>query len=253
MNVWRLIAITGLVVMWQTPGFAGSPCQSGNNFGAVDISYPVKPSFLQRIKSIGVTTIIRYYDWENETLPGKTLSAHELSLIKKANLSVAVVFQHHNNSMETFETPNRGAIDAKRSLDLARKLGQPSNSTIYFGIDGVDDKFYSEYKKGRRGADDKFGINLIKKYFQDVNNSFRQSFYKIGVYGSGLVCQEVLDARLASFCWLANATSWPNYYVFLKSDRWSLRQLLPTKDCFGEEVDLNIVSNNVSNFGQWKP
>ena len=158
MNVWRLIAITGLVVVWQTSGFAGSSCQSGNNFGAVDISYPVKPSFLQRIKSIGVTTIIRYYDWENETLPGKTLSAHELSLIREANLNVAVVFQHHNDSMETFETTNRGAIDARRSLDLAQKLGQPSNSAIYFGIDGVDDKFYSEYKKGRRGVDDKFGI-----------------------------------------------------------------------------------------------
>lgn len=249
------VAVAAAQISWSVPAYSGPQCEAGQNFGAVDISYQVNDTFLRNIKSIGVSTIIRYYDWKEETLPGKTMTRTELASIRNNGLSVAVVFQHHNDSMKTFETAERGAIDADRSLELAGHFKQPAGSAIYFGVDGVDEKFLSEFRKGRRGADDKFGLKLIKRYFQDVSSVFRAKYalYSIGVYGSGLVCREIVDAGLAKYCWLANATSWPEYDLFEKTKRWNLKQLLPTKGCFGEEVDLNIVNTRSGAFGQWRP
>lgn len=47
-------------------------------------------------------TVIRYYDWPEETLPGKTLTARELVLIARADMAVAVIFQHNNDCLCTF-------------------------------------------------------------------------------------------------------------------------------------------------------
>jgi hypothetical protein len=248
-------AIAAVLMLLSAPAYSAPECRPGQSFNAVDISYQVNDRFLKNIKSIGVSTVIRYYDWTNETLPGKTLTKAELALIRQNALNVAVVFQHNNDSMRTFETANRGTIDANRSLDLAREFQQPSDSAIYFGVDGVDDKFVGEFRSGRRGADDKYGLKLIKAYFDGVNSAFRErgSRYSIGVYGSGLVCREMLTAGVAKRCWLANATSWPEYEAFERTNRWSLKQSLPTKRCFGEEVDLNVVNPRSSDFGQWRP
>jgi len=230
-------------------------CEAGKGYGAADISYQVDDAFLKGIKSIGISTVIRYYDWPDETLPGKTLTRHELRLIRKHKLHLAVVFQHHNDSMQTFETAGRGTTDAKRTLALAKTFKQPRRTAIYFGVDGVDAKFLAEFKKGNRPESDKFGISLIKRYFEEIKAVFkaRKAPYAVGVYGSGLVCREILHARLAKYCWLANAKSWPEYAAFEATKRWSLKQLLPTPDCFGAETDLNIVGARSRNFGQWKP
>src|SRR5262249_9557808 len=253
MNVQKiaLISFVGVSSFWLPQvAVAGPPCKAGQNYGAVDISYPVNDKFLKNVKSIGISTIIRYYDWVQETLKGKTLTRAELALIKRNALNVAVVFQHHNDSTTTFETKGRGRTDAKRSLYLARSLNQPPGSAIYFGVDGVDGHF-----QVGGGATDKFGLNLITRYFEEIKNEFstNKSGYSIGVYGSGLVCKQILNRGLAKYCWLANAKSLTEYNRFERSGRWSLKQFVPTKECFGEEVDLNRVNPNFRNFGQWKP
>jgi hypothetical protein len=248
-----VICLAAVQLCLSLPSYAGPPCAPRQNFSALDISGQVNDNFLKHIKAIGLSTVIRYYDWSNETLPGKTLTSTELMLLKNNGLNVAVVFQHHNDSTSTFETSGRGTTDANRSLDLANAFHQAPGSAIYFGVDGVDAKFSARPRPGP----DKFGIGLIKRYFDEVGATFRASAknrgYAIGVYGSGLVCREILDGNLARHCWLANATSWPEYEAFDGSRRWSLKQSLPTKGCFGEEVDLNVVNPRFDHFGQWTP
>ena len=51
--------------------------------------------------------------------------------------------------------------------------------------------------------------------------------YKIGVYGSGLVCQGLLAAGLCSYTWLTNSTGFQGYKQFYASKRWNLAQHLP--------------------------
>jgi hypothetical protein len=125
-------------------------------YTVVDMSIPTHKiktkggeSALNLLHAFGVKTVFRYYDYEQESIPGKTLSLDERDAIFSANLSVAVIFQHNNDNPATFVVGNRGADDARRALTLAKRLGQPFGTAIYFGVDGVDDwleNLVNEYK-----------------------------------------------------------------------------------------------------------
>lgn len=254
------LAMTALLICAQHARANAAPvCEAGKGYVAVDASQQLGEDFLRKIKAIGINSVIRYYDWSNETLPGKTLSLQELRLIAKLEMSVAVVFQHHNDCLCTFMTKGRGTRDAKRALELARSFSQPAGSAIYFGVDGVEAQFLSLLRGTDIAAGEpearKFVQRYVRPYFEEVTQTMKASGYKIGAYGSGLVCAQLLDARLVAYCWLANATSWPGYVAFEATQRWVLKQHLPTQksNCFGVEVDLNSGNAAAADFGQWRP
>ncbi|HEY1735557.1 MAG TPA: glycoside hydrolase domain-containing protein [Methylovirgula sp.] len=120
-------------------------CVATAELTAADMSIPaVAPlndkheSALLKLKDLGVTTLLRYYDQENETLPGKTLHAEESDAIISAGLKIGVVFQHHNDDPGKFLKPLVGKEDAERALNLADENRQPYGSAIYFGVDGPE-------------------------------------------------------------------------------------------------------------------
>lgn len=226
----------------------GAICEPGKGYVAADVSEQINAGFAQRLATTGIHTIIRYYDHPDETLPGKTLTARELTHIANAGLSVAVIFQHHNDRVETFLTLGRGRRDALRSLDLARSHAQPKGSAIYFGVDLEGPPRAGIAKSG-------FVETHVDRYFREVTGVLRESGYKIGAYGSGAVCEHLLGEQLIDYCWLANATGWSGYRKFENSNRWVLKQHRPThrRNCFGIEVDLNTGNPRVTDFGQWQP
>jgi len=233
-------------------------CEAGQGYVAIDTASQLSDSFLAKVKEIGIGTVIRYYDWVNETLPGKTLTARELLLIAKVGLAVAVIFQHNNDCLCTFMSRGRGRRDGERALELARSLAQPQGSAVYFGVDGIDAQFLTLLSATGMPAGETQAMRLVERYvdpyFRDIRRVMRGSGYKVGAYGSGLVCSYLLDRQLAEYCWLANAASWPGYERFAASGKWVLKQHLPTRkeDCFGLEVDLNSGEAGGS-FGQWQP
>ena len=254
------LAMLALLLCAQLAHANAAPvCEAGKGYVAVDASQQLGEDFLRKIKAIGINSVIRYYDWSNETLPGKTLSLQELRLIAKLEMSVAVVFQHHNDCLCTFMTKGRGTRDAKRALELARTFSQPAGSAIYFGVDGVEAQFLSLLRGTDMAAGEpearKFVQRYVRPYFEEVAQTMKASGYKIGAYGSGLVCAQLLDARLVAYCWLANATSWPGYVAFEATQRWVLKQHLPThkSKCFGVEVVLNTGNAAATDCGQWRP
>src|ERR1700750_1835180 len=115
MSVYALIAGTAICA---SAAHATDLCMRDPRVEAVDSSAPVTQSFLDKMKAIGISTIIRYYDHEDETLPGKTLRRGERDVIVMNGLKVGVVFQHRNNKFASF-TASRGRQDAERSLVLA--------------------------------------------------------------------------------------------------------------------------------------
>jgi len=238
---------------------AAQVCEAGKGYVAVDASEQVNENFLANIKAVGIETVIRYYDWIEETLPGKTLKLHELALIGKADMSVAVIFQHNSDCLCTFMQKGRGRRDARRALELAKSYSQPSGSAVYFGVDGVDAQFLTllaatDLPSGEAQAR-KFIQRYVRAYFQEVGTVLKGSGYRVGAYGSGLTCAYLLEEHLAELCWLTNAKAWPGYESFAATNRWALKQHVPTKrsDCFGLEVDLNSGNPAIPNYGQWKP
>jgi hypothetical protein len=272
-------------------------------------------SALDELKSFGVKTIIRYYDWPEESIRCKTLMLDEVDAIISAGLSIAVVFQHHNDDPETFFDPGRGTTDAKRSLELANANGQPYGTAIYFGVDGVDQALESvawEYSKSSgkpisaqrkrqlmsgkypmsEGAFQKHNrfylrfleyrervfkrppsvltgkdmLPFIDHYFEAVKAEFDRASggnatksYKIGVYGSGLVCEHMLLKPYVKYCWLAQSAGWPGTGEFKPTKQWHLAQELVTtcpwlyarEGAKSVGFDFNVVNRGKPSFGQW--
>jgi hypothetical protein len=214
-------------------------CYAGSGVIAADTSQPVSPAFLRKMREVGVDTIIRYFDHENETIPGKTLTFDERMDIAASDFRLLVVFQHWGQKISTFRDRTRGASDAIRAVSLALDVGQPVGSAIYFAVDGP-------WSSSKDVAD-------IIRYFTDVRRTVARegNLYRVGVYGSGLVCSTILDRGLADYCWLANAKAWPGYDDHLTSGRWQLRQLMPGK-CGDREVDFNLLPSSPAYFGQFR-
>lgn len=211
-------------------------CRPKSGAIAADTSAVSTPEFLAKMREVGIATIIRYYDHENETLPGKTLRRAERDLIAGGGFSLAVVFQHRNNKLASF-TPERGAQDAERSLDLARENRQPRKSAIYFGVDGA----WGEAE-----------LPVVKAYFQQAAPRIRAAGYRVGIYGGGFKCREIMGAGLADLCWLSNARRWPGYAERIADRKsWRLRQALP-ETCGDRQVDFNFSHTRTTDFGQFK-
>ncbi len=218
------------------PGLEAT-CPLPGAFQAVDMAIPVDQRFLDAMKKLKVNTVIRYYDHTNETIRNKTLKPAEVELLARNGFDAMVVFQHNNNNIASF-TSTRGTSDANRSLQLAATNKQPKGSAIYFGVDG--------------SWNTSAQLSSIKVYFGKAAPLIRAGGYKIGAYGSGKVCTELLATGLADFCWLANATGWPGYAAFKATKDWTMVQTLP-RNCGGKNVDFNLVNAELRDLGQFRP
>ena len=230
-----LYSLLASLTVWVPAAQAAEYCPSDARVGAVDLSAPVDQSFLDRMRGIGIRTIIRYYDHEDETLPGKTLRRGERDQILSNGFQTAVVFQHYNNQFTSF-TALRGHQDAERSLALAGENSQPPGSAIYFGVDGPWETAYE--------------LANIAAYFRELKAGLAGFGYRIGVYGSGLVCNMLLSTGLAELCWLGAPTSWPDYHDYYLTRNWGLAQLR-TSQCGGRSVDFNLANEIVADYGQF--
>jgi len=228
--VYALPVVCGIGV---SAACAAEYCVRDPQIEAVDLAAPVDQYFLTQVKANGIRTIIRYYDHEAETLPGKTLRRAERDLIMQNGLNLAVVFQHHNDQLASF-TARRGRQDAERSLALASENSQLKGSAIYFGVDGP-------WKTP-------FALSSIMAYFGGVRARLMGAGYRAGVYGSGLVCNMLLRSGLADLCWLGAPTTWPEFHEYYTMKEWKLVQL-PTTQCGGRSVDFNLANGN--DYGQF--
>ena len=83
----RLLLVS--LTVWASTAQAGHYCANDPRVEAVDLSAPVDQDFLNTMRGIGIKTIIRYYDHEDETLPGKTLRREERDLILANGFKIA--------------------------------------------------------------------------------------------------------------------------------------------------------------------
>ena len=105
-------------------------------------------------------------------------------------------------------------------------------------------------------------LPFIDDYFKGVNSVFKAQpdgrKFKIGAYGSGLVCERLLSAKLVDYCWLSQSQGWPGYQKFYAGGKWSMVQKMTTRCKVlrfqGAEklnFDFNRVNPKMSDYGQW--
>lgn len=187
-------------------------------------------SRLDCLKAAGVQTIARYYQYVNHPdLPSKKLSWREAALIAAAGLQIVPVWENGLPTTASYFSFTKGQADGLGALQQAFVVGQPRGTAIYFTVDGD------------LGPQDTAGV--ITDYFKGVADSIAGS-YAVGVYGSGAVCEAILDADLASRAWLAGATGWRGSHGFA---RWSIKQGLETTMC-GLTVDPNETDGDPGSF-----
>jgi hypothetical protein len=152
-----------------------------------------------RAKAAGMDFVCRYYSRNLR----KSLSAAEARAFTQAGIKLVTVYEDAPVSVEYF-TAERGLSDGRNAAAQAMAVDQPVGTPIYFAVD------YDALKSD---------LNAIALYFDGVNRNCEP--YRVGVYGSGLVCGYLLAERLAEYAWLGGAMGWAGSRDFAG---WHIRQ-----------------------------
>jgi hypothetical protein len=164
---------------------------------------------LNDIRDSKLDFVARYYRSPTSRWP--TLTATEAQRLSSLGVKIVAVWEWHSHDPAYFSYGS-GYSDAISAYTQAKALGQPAGSAIYFAVD------YNAPSSDISGA--------IDPYFRGVAAGLAvagngRSEYKIGVYGSGAVCEAMRRAGLAQYTWLTNSTSWAGT---LNYDDWNIRQ-----------------------------
>jgi hypothetical protein len=168
---------------------------------ARDVSHELKDSHLD--------FVARYYRDPASRWPA--LSAEEARSVSAAGMKLVALWEWHSHIPAYFSYAT-GYSDAMAAYREARAVGQPAASAIYFAVD------FNAQPADISGP--------VDQYFRGIAAGLAAAggpahAYRIGVYGSGAVCDYVKRARLAQYAWLSNSTAWAGYGSF--SD-WNIRQ-----------------------------
>jgi len=174
-----------------------------------DTATIVTTSRLNSIIAKGYKFIGRYLNY----LLGShdNISVEEAQRISDAGLHIVSIYQTAYTTDPTDFTSQRGTSDVTDAISLATNLGQPANTPIYFAVDC--DATLSEIE------------TYIVPYFQAIKNVLNDSSqnpngYKMGIYGSRLVCGYIRGTYSPTerYTWVA-AANWRGDF----SD-WNIKQ-----------------------------
>lgn len=147
------------------------------------------------LKASGYEWVGRYVIRPEDThLAGKALTKPEAQAISAAGLQIVSIYET-NPTHAGYFTYEQGLADARNALDAGEVGGIAMLAPIYFTVD----------------CD--IAPEMVTRYFEAVNNRIGIRSM-VGVYGSGAVCQALLDAGLVTYTWLAQSTGWAGYDAF---------------------------------------
>ena len=242
-------------------------CTANSGVKVVDTSETLTPKFIKRMKSFGVEVVARYYGYDTQSRPPngenvprwedqKVITKEEVELLEEAGLGSIAVFQYESDLESVFrDWKRRGPADARRSLSLAKKLGQPRRSTIYFAVDGDFVNSFTKRSCKQRGRRRGNCAAEITSYFDEVSRQVREDGYRVGVYGSGATCKLLTERGSVDMCWLNFSNGHSGRKWGLQSEHVVLRQLREAKGktakarC-GRNLDANKIRK--SDFGQFR-
>lgn len=161
----------------------------------------------------------------------------EVGLICNAGLEIVSLYQPKGMNSSTHYSASQGKSDVIEALELARYLRQPKNTAIYFCVDF--DPLESVVRSN------------ILPYFDAVYQAIidkegNPEGYRMGVYGSGLVCSSVEKNKSSVYTMLANATAWQGSSSYTQ---WNIKQMLPISV---GGIDVDPCESSSSGTGGWR-
>ena len=195
---------------------------------------------IQCLKQRGYDTVGRYY-----ARPGnewKTIKLPEAVALARAGMSIVAIYQDRQNQAADFDL-SKGRFAGTTAYNYAAGvIFQTAGSAIYFSVD------YDASESEVRG-------NIIP-FFEGVKESFDQAAgahgptFRIGVYGSGLVCRLLRDGGHVELTFLSQSTGHREHALFLNSMNWNLSQKAETTLCGvdGDPDDTNPTKPDTGSF-----
>lgn len=163
---------------------------------------------LNELRESKVDFVARYYRDPASRWPA--LNANEVRRLSSLGMNIVAIWESksENPAYFTYATGYNDALSAHRQ---ASAVGQPPGSAIYFAVDF-----------NARGQD----LQAVDQYFRGVNAGLAQAAggrpqYRVGVYGSGSVCDAVKGAKLAQYSWLSNSRAWIGSATY---SAWNIKQ-----------------------------
>lgn len=163
---------------------------------------------LNELRGSGLGFVARYYRNPESRWPALTPS--EAQRLSSLGLNIVAVWESHSHDPAYFSYAS-GYNDALSASRQARAVRQPAGSAIYFAVD------YDAQPAA---------LGSVIDYFRGVSAGLSAAsgampLYKVGVYGSGAVCEAVKRAGLAHYSWLSNSTAWAGSLGYRG---WNIRQ-----------------------------
>lgn len=184
----------------------------------------LNPSQINTLKSNGVNTVGRYLSHSS----WKGLSVGEVANIKVAGLQIFSIYESNPTKVSYF-TADKGKSDAIDAISLAKSLGQPEGTAIYFTVD-----------YDANSAD----LPAILAYFKAVKTNL--TGYKVGAYGSYTVLNYLHDNNAADYWFQTVAWSSGQHCSFL-----NIYQFQCDKTLGGVSVDYdNLEKADIGSWGQ---
>lgn len=162
-----------------------------------------------QIKNRGVGFVARYYRRAGSRW--RSLQAAEAKALSGRGLDIVTVWESFGRNPAYFSY-GAGFADAIDAYRQAQALGQPAGSAIYFAVD---------YDASTHDI-----IGRVNPYFRGIAAGFLvagegEPQYRVGVYGSGAVCEAIKTSGLAQFAWLSMSPGWSGSRVYAD---WDIKQ-----------------------------
>ncbi len=187
--------------------------------------------FAAQLATAGIQFVARYYS----RFSGKALSPEEANALSQAGLQLVVVYQDAGDTIDSFSA-DKGRDNATRALAQAAAIGQPAGSGIYFSADFDPDE-------GQIAGP-------LTDHFRAIHDAFAAAGnpYRVGVYGSGLLCASLLAAGLVQLTWLSQSTGFRNWLAYCPQA--NIVQSAPSRNLVGVSIDDDIAQTD--DYGQFR-
>lgn len=183
----------------------------------------LSPSQIANLAKNGVKYVGRYLAHSS----WKALNVGEVANIKAAGLQIFSIYES-NSTQESYFSSAKGKSDALDAINLAKAIGQPTNTAIYFTVD-----------YDAQASD----LPAILAYFKAVKANLVG--YKVGAYGSFTVLNYLHENKVADYWFQTMAWSNGQRNKFLH-----IYQYQCDKQFAGVNVDLdNLEQTDVGAWG----